>query len=185
MSKYVAQPFVASSPEAEVKGWSILGFVENVDARWVAPLRAKYHLDTLDPEAWYPHQMLLSFFKDMSETRGSMSALVMACRTIVKHSPMPPEIDTLPEAMQFLQTMYRMNHRNVPEEEGLFIEELDENHYMLYDNTPFPSELGYGYIWSIVSRFAPSEDSFLVQQVENPNPDEHPGRAYEVILHHR
>lgn len=60
MSGYAAKRFVASSPEAQVKGQIVLSFLENIESALVAPLLPKYGLEQVDPDGWYSQQTWLN-----------------------------------------------------------------------------------------------------------------------------
>lgn len=173
MTKYVAKPFVAGTPQAEVIGQTVLAFAQNLEAETVAPLLPKYGLDNIDPEKWYPHQAWFNVLKDLSEmSGGGSSALVAFGRKVVETAVMPPEIDTIPKMLHALHAIHHMNLRNVPEEEGYQIEEISEKHYIVYHNTPNPDDSIYGFLWGLAARFKAPGEQFVVRKIDNPKPDE-------------
>lgn len=181
MAGYVAKQFVAGTPEALVIGQIVLSFIENLEADMIMPLLPKYGLAVIDPEQWYSHQAWMNTLKELSELPGSQSALVAFGRKAVEKAVMPPEITSIPQALHLLHAIHHMNLRNVPEEEGYFIEEKGPNHYWVYHNTPNPEDAIYGFIWGVLARFKHPDEVFVVRQVENPNPDVHPGTVYECM----
>ncbi len=180
MGKYVARPFVAGSPEAEVIGQVVLAFIQNLEAKQVAPLLPKYGLDNIDPEKWYPHQSWMNVLKELCEQSGSSQALVAFGRKVVETAVMPPEIDSIPKVLDLLHTIHHLNVRNIPEDEGYKIEKLGEKHYMVYENTPNPEDAIYGFIWGLAARYKAPGEHFVVLKVPNPKSDESPGKAFEV-----
>lgn len=179
MAGYVAKPYVAGTPEALIAGHYVLSFVENLEADMILPLLPKHGLETIDPEKWYPHQACMDTLKELSDLPSSQSALVAFGRKAVEKALMPPEITSIPQALHILNAVHHMNLRNIPEEEGYFVEEKGPNHYWVYHNTPNPEDVIYGFIWGMVARFRRPDEAFVVRQIENPNPDVHPGTVYQ------
>jgi hypothetical protein len=167
---YVAKPFIAGSPTAEVIGQVVLAFAQNLEADEIAPLLPKYGLDNIDPEKWYSHQSWMNVLRDLSQLPGSDSAMVAFGKKVVETAVMPPEMDSIPKALHALHAIHHLNLRNIPQDEG----------YVVYHNTPNPDTAIYGFLWGMASRFRASGEKFKVQQVPNPNPEQQPGTLYEI-----
>ena len=182
MKKYVAQPFIAGSPKAEVIGQAVLAFAENLESDLVKPLLPKHGLDKVEPDGWYSHQAWMDVLKEMNDTLGGQAqfAFVAFGRKVVEKAAMPPEIQSIPDILNALHAIHHMNLRNIPEDEGYHIEKLDEKHYQVYENTPNPTDAIYGFIWGLVARFRQENEQFTVKIVDNPNPSKQPGVVYDV-----
>lgn len=182
MAHYVAKPFVAGTPQAEVIGQVVLAFSQNLEAAQIAPLLPKYGLDNVDPDQWYPHQNWMNVLRDIAQddTGASSSALVAFGKQVVETAVMPPEIDTIPKALNALHAIHHMNLRNIPEEEGYTIVEKGPQHYWVYHNTPNPGDTIYGFLWGLAARYKGDGERFVVRIIDNPNPDDVPGSLFEV-----
>lgn len=94
MSPYVAKPYVAGTPQAEVIGQTMISFVDNLEAKTIQPILEKHGITQINAEGWYPHQLWMDILKDMADTLGGQatSALVAFGRQVVKNAVMPPQI---------------------------------------------------------------------------------------------
>lgn len=182
MSKYVAKPYIAGTPEAMVIGQTVLAFAENIEAEKIKPILPKHGLDNIDPEEWYPHQNWMNVLKELDETLGEQASTTFIAfgKKVVETAVMPPEIKTIPDVLNLLHDIHHLNLRNIPDEEGYSIEKKGEKHYWVYHNTPNPDVAIYGFIWGLVARYKQPHEVFIVQQIENPNPEEKPGSVFEV-----
>lgn len=170
---YVAEPFVAGTPEAEVVGQIVLAFAENLEADVVEPLLPKHGLGDIDPEAWYKHQQWFDVLKEVETNEGGQasSTFVAFGRAAVEKAVMPPEIKTIPQVLNLLHDIHHMNLRNIPEEEGYTIEQVAPGHVLVLHNTPNPDDAIYGFLWGLASRFKGENESFRVTKVDNHAPD--------------
>jgi len=182
MTNYVAQPFIAGSPKAEVIGQTMISFADNLEASIIQPILKKYGLQTIDPDAWYSHQLWMDIRKNMNDTLGgeAQSAFVAFGRQVVNNAVMPDFIQSIPDALNALHAIHHANLRNIPADEGYSIDVKGEKHYIVYHNTPNPDDAIYGFIWGLAARFKKADESFTVKMIDNPAP--HKARsAFEVI----
>jgi len=180
MAPYKAVPFVAGAPNAEVIGQTVMAFAENFQADEIAPLLPKHGFATIDPDKWYLHQQWMDVLKELSTLPNATSNFVAFGRSVVEKAILPPEMDSIPKALNALHAIHHLNLRNVPEEEGYRIKVLGDTHYLVYHNTPNPDDGIYGFIWGMCARFKKPDEIFSVHVVENPNPDEEPGTIFDV-----
>jgi len=180
--RYIAQPFVASSPEAEVMGRSMLAFSQNLQAELIKPILPKHSLDDIDPDQWYPAQSWFDALKEIHETMGGQSsqALVALGKQVVESATMPPEIQTIADVLKALNIIHHINIRNVHPEEGYTLEQLGDQHYRIYVNTPSTTYGIYGYLWGMCARYCGDDEDFELEIVDNPNSEVHPGMAFEL-----
>lgn len=180
MVKYIARPFVAGTPQAEVLGQVVLAFSQNLEAEYIAPLLPKYGLDNIDPTQWYPHQSWMNVLRDLSAMPDSSSILVAFGKAVVRTAVMPEEIDSIPKVLNALHAIHHANLRNIPADEGYSVKQIDEKHFHVYHNTPNPDDAIYGFIWGLAARFHAPGEYFAVRMIDNPHPDETPGSVFEV-----
>ncbi len=181
-AKYVAQTFVAASPDAMVIGQAVQAFAENIQADVIKPILPKHGFEEIDPEKWYPHQAWMDVLKEVNDTLGGSASQVFIAfgKQVVESAVMPPEIKSIPDVLDALHAIHHLNLQNVPDDEGYAIEKIKEQHYNVYENTPNPSDTIYGFIWGLVARFRKKGENFVVRVIPNPKPDTQPGTVFEV-----
>lgn len=180
MGVYIAKPFVAATPQAEVIGQTVQAFTSHLEADVIMPLLPKHGLHRVDPQGWYPHQNWMDILREVWQTPGGEMALVALGKQIARTADMPPEIESIPGALHLLHTIHHVNLRHVPVEEGYVIKPMGEQHCLVYHNTPDPVDIIYGLIWGLVARFRQADEQFVVRQIANPTPDETPGTVFEI-----
>lgn len=170
---YVAQPYVAGTPQAEVTGQAMIAFAQNLQADVIRHILEKHGMTHIDPETWYPHQVWLDILKDMDTTMGgdASSAFVAFGKQVVRTAVIPPEIRTIPDMLNALHAIHHANLRNIPPEEGYTVEARGERHYIVYHNTPNPEDAIFGFLWGLAARFKGPDEMFSVRMIDNPRPD--------------
>lgn len=170
---YVAKPFVAGTPQAEVIGQTMIAFSANLESDVIKPILKKYDLEQIDEDKWYPHQLWMDILKEMSDSMGgsASSAFVAFGKEVVKSAVMPDAIQTIPDALNALHAIHHANLRNVPEEEGYSVEVVSDNHYIVYHNTPNPDDAIFGFLWQLAARFKKPDEVFAVRFVDNDKPE--------------
>lgn len=179
-TKYIAKPFVAGTPEALVLGQVVQAFLSNLESYVIQPLLPKYGLENIDPEKWYPHQSWFNVLKELSEMPGGSTALVAFGKKVVETAVMPPEINSIPKILAALHAIHHMNLKNIPADEGYWLEEVEDQVIYVYHNTPNPPDAIYGFIWGLVQRFRAPGEAFMVRIL----PSDHPGGVFEVRWGH-
>ncbi len=178
---YVAQPYVAGTPEAEVRGETMIAFSENLEAEAMQPILEQYGAANIQPDQWYSHQLWMDILKALETHLGNNAsqAFVAFGRKVVETAAMPDAIQSIPDALNALHAIHHVNLRNVPQEEGYAIAELGEKHYVVYHNTPNPEDAIYGFLWGMAARFKGPGEIFRVKQIANDRPDT-ARSAYEI-----
>ena len=175
MSPYVAQPYVAGSPEALVIGQTMLAFTQNVTADMITPILEKLNATDIKADEWYPHQLWLDILKEVETTLGAGEAsqiFVAFGRQVVENAVMPPELKTIPDVLNALHAIHHANLQNVPEEEGYALIVNSEKDYTVLHNTPNPETAIYGFLWGLAARFRENDEIFVIQKLEeNPHPE--------------
>lgn len=181
MTQYVAKPFIAGTPQAEINGQIMISFSDNLEANIIKPILEAHGVANIDPEKWYSQQLWLDILKDIQHKLAgeATSALVAMGRQVVKNAVWPESVKSIPDALNVLHFIHQSNLRNIPEEEGYSLEIRGEKDYIVYHNTPNPEDGIYGFLWGIAARFKGQGETFTVQKIDNPAP--HKARsAYEV-----
>src|SRR5260221_11531967 len=76
--KYASQTYVAPSPDVEVIGEGVLALLRNLHADDIAPFLKQYNLETVEPEKWYPMQLILDIEKAIVEAKINVSETLVA-----------------------------------------------------------------------------------------------------------
>ncbi len=183
MARYTASRFVAGSPDALVIGQTMMAFIENVDANLIAPIMARHNLSEMKPDQWYSHQTWMDILRELSDSLGGQASSVFVAigRDVVHKAVMPPEMNSIPVVLNALHAIHHLNLRNIPEDEGYVVKQLDAKHYQVYANTPNPDHAIYGFIWGLCARFKQPNESFTVRIMTNPHPEDIPGTLFDVV----
>lgn len=171
-------------PGTEVSGYVMNATVNNLQSHQFLPLLEKYGIDEIDPEQWYPLEVLLSIFNDMGRRGGEWSNFVALGMGIARSSVMPPSLDgpDLSKMLELWDEHYQINHRN-GEITHAYPSKIADQHYQIRldrDHT-YPFDLVYGLVWGTAQIMLPDEVDFEVWYDEayypiNPDGD-------RVIIH--
>lgn len=160
---YVAQKGLASSPEVLILGQSMLPLANNLRAEEVREVMLHHGLTQIDPEAWYPQQLLLDIYNSIEREYGEFSEYLVAIGIkIIDTMELPIEVNGFDESLAFLQAVYPYIHRNQPADEGWIIERVNARQYRVQANMPYPDASTYGCLFAFARRFAPKGARFTV-----------------------
>lgn len=182
MGKYVAKPYVAGTPEATVSGQAMIAFSSNLQAELIDPILKNHGLEHIDENQWYPHQLWMDVLKEVEDTLGgnANSVFIAFGKRVVETAVMPDTMQTVDDALNALHAIHHANLRDIPEDEGYFVEKLGEGNYIVYHNTPNPDTAIYGFLWGMVVRFKAPDEMFVVEYTDNTKPQVYPGSAYSI-----
>src|ERR1700694_2443449 len=97
------QKLIATSPNAEVFGESVLGYVTCVSREDIKPVLVKYGLDALDVKAWYSHQRMLDVLGDIQNGQTNVAeSLVSIGMKVMELVSLPPTINSVPTVLASL-----------------------------------------------------------------------------------
>jgi hypothetical protein len=178
MTGYIAQKFVAPSPDAEVLGQILQIFTINMYAEDIQPILHKNNVSEFDFTRWYSMQLVLDILKDIYESDSHVTEKLVAISMMSAANL--PEGQTVRSALEMVNQRMWQSSRNIPEGFGTSVRSLSEKHLQLFYNAPYPEHATYGYIWGIVNRFKPTNDVFVVRIIDNLNDATHPGICFDV-----
>ena len=171
VEKFVAvQKFVAA-PGAEVLGTSMLALPQCLKADEIMPLFAHHGISAIDPDKWYPQQIILNVYKDIVEGRSNVSENLVAIG--VKSSDtmqFPPTVNSAEAAISMLASTYPLFHRHIWPGEGTAVRLLAEGHAQAILNIPYPDDVFYGYFWALLKKYTPQQMKFKLTY-GSPLPD--------------
>lgn len=177
-----------TAPNVEATGMGMMSYFDNVQAAQIAPIITpvlqKYgykSVKDIKPDEWYPVQISLDIFKVLEENRNATVNLVAIGMRLVQDQPVPEYIQTIPQALELLNTIYDVSIRNFPESEKYDIAILADTHVRLIDNSPYPHDLIYGFIYGLSRRYAPAErPPTVIRTFQNPDTPNAAGAVYDV-----
>ena len=171
MEKYIPQLFIVPSPEAEVLGQAMLGFVEGLRESPFKFIIEANDLSHIEGDKWYPMQSALNLFKALYEDpHGPNYDLVVVGMKAMGSLSLLSQADSIEEALRAVDYISRSFARNVPEDFGFLLEMRGEGHALVTNNTPVPDSGLYGLLWNIVNSSKAPDEIYLVRAL-----DAHPG----------
>ncbi len=166
--------YVASSPNAELIGGALLALVKNVNHEDIEPLLKKHGLENIQPMQWYPEQPILDLLKAIADGETNVSENMVAIGIkAIETIPFPVEIDTLEKFIGSYGTRQKASSRNTTA--ILVSEVLGQGHGRVVNDTPYPDDLIFGYLWGASKRFLPRGKNFSIKpQAKTPGTNDEP-----------
>jgi hypothetical protein len=152
----------------EVLGNSILSALE---AMKIAPERAQrifaeHGITQPAKDAWYPVDSVLRAYRDILNQIGPNTMKAVG-RNIPKNAEFPPGLGTVEQALQSLDTAYRMNHRGPGDIGGYHYEPVGARAARITCDNPYPCPVDEGIVEAIAERFKP-KDAFFIRLQHEP-----------------
>ncbi len=150
--------YQALDPNVEVLGQSFLATFDAI-SDWpgmrdlLQRIYARYGLSSIELHEWYPQQMVLDVFRDISITLGT-GTLYKIGKQIPQSAAFPPQIATIEDAMRSIDVAYQMNHRGGKIGRYAVSEVLPQEITLLCEN-PYPCDFDQGIITALAREFSP------------------------------
>lgn len=126
-----------------------------------------FGLEQLDPQGFYPQQVVCDIQKRMHDDLGLFGGeLVATGRESLQAIPIPPEVTTLHDGLKLLHQVYQQIHRNVPEDEGWLFEDVSPTLLRATFNSPYEPFMAYGRLYFIANHLKPAGRAVLIQMEE-------------------
>jgi len=176
---YVATLFESPSADFQILGATTAGLVNSMHREDYIDVLRKHGLETIEADQWYPLQLSLDIYKDIYEKRENVGLDFVAIgKATVSAAPMPPEIQTIYQAMEFMNVITYASCRNYPPAWGFKIKNIPTSYkngesLEIICNMPFPRDVVYGYVHGIANRFKP-EDSICTVEIVDATGDNEP-----------
>jgi hypothetical protein len=170
-----------SAAQGEVLGYSLAALPACIKATEIQPLLERHGFANIQPDKWYPQQDIINLYRDIEEGRSNVSEnLVSIGIKSVETMQFPPEINTMQSVLQAMISSYDTVHRNALPGEGTWLKALGDQHVQVIVNTPYPTDIFYGYYWGLMSKYVPAGMDFTITPQENHDP-EMPGTLYDIV----
>ena len=158
--------FKAVQSGVEVNGETIPSFVDGMGAHqglFREVLKKNGIADPL-PVKWCSQQAWLDAFKEISEKIGPAS-LKRIGSNIPQNAKWPPDVTSIPAALQSIDAAYHMNHRK-----GLIgsytCTLTGERAATIFCDNPYPCAFDQGLIYAAAKKFAGPNDHVMVRHGE-------------------
>lgn len=176
-----------TNPEAEMRGATVEAIFTSLNyeqySDMIDPIFKAHGITKIDPEKYYPAQVVLDLYKAMAKKGNSMFDFVAIGKEVATNLELPAHIKTIPDAVNFLNDMYGIQLRNYNKEEGYVVTKSTPTHIEVRDNTPYPHDMIYGYLYTLAHRFAPKGKRVTVQrEYENKNKPDQGSGFYTITI---
>lgn len=154
--------YKASTPDAEVIGAALMAYNDAVERDQFIDVLKTYGLTEIDPTKWYPQQLTLDVQKAIKDMPGGSTALVSIGMKIIDNAIFPP-MESLEQALGAFASSYPLNFHKQAPDDMISATLLDEKHIQVKNSSPHSDEMIYGYVYSMVRRFAPKGSAPVVK----------------------
>jgi hypothetical protein len=178
--RFTMKKLVASSPNAEVVGQAVLTLLENINYEQIEPILKKYKLDQIDPERWYPAQTLFNIYREVAEGDNGDENLMAIGVKAAETAVLPPEVTTLEAFLQLIDPAYRMNFRNISDDDSYKVLAMEPGYARVANNTPTPDHAAYGILWGFARMLTGRNSDFRVTALSNTNELSDEATVFEI-----
>lgn len=162
--------FVALNTDVEVNGQTVIAIANGLGSMKETGLRILAENGITDPHTdhWYPQQLWLNAFKQISEKVG-IKTLHLIGTSIPENANFPPEINDVHKALASIDVAYHMNHRIKNKimfdmktgklDEGIghyHYKKLGEKSVEITCDNPYPCDFDQGIITAMAKKFLPA-----------------------------
>lgn len=174
-----------TNPKSEMVGLAVATVTDSLQyeeyRHIVEPVFEKHSIEKIEPEKWYPWQMLLDIYKVMKDEGGAMFNFVAIGKQVAESIPFPSEVTNLVDAMYGMNEMYKASVRNLDDSELYGVERVSDSHVKVRDNSPIPHDIIYGYIFTLAHKFAPEGAFPKIERIfDSPQDPDAGGATYNV-----
>ncbi|GAB4511684.1 MAG: hypothetical protein OHK0046_10090 [Anaerolineae bacterium] len=173
--------FYIPDPEAVIAGPTAMALLESRHREEFEDIIAKYHLEEVVNQDWYPLTTNMDMFKEFNNRNNGRSSLVSIGLEVFATAALPEHIDTVEAGLILLQQIQELNTRGLAPYQRYEAEVIAEGHIRVTDRSPFPHDLVYGYLYGLVNRLRPKDADFTVtRHYMNPDNPDSDGAIYEI-----
>ncbi len=168
-------------PGAETIGQNLGAFIDNLQGSETAPIMKKHGLVDIDPNAWYPANMILDALNEMAKvtnTSANMTAIGMKIGQIVPFFGV--ENPTLEHALSVWNDVYQALHRG-GDVGKIRAEKVEDKHWKTAHSVIYPDDMSYGILYGYGRRFL--KTPFKVFYDPDVKARDHGGTGNETIIH--
>lgn len=172
--------FKSINPDIEVNGQTVLAVANGLGIMKLTGLKILEDngLKDIQPDIWYPQQLWLNAFRQISENVG-FRTLYLIGLSIPENAVFPSEIDNIFKALESIDIAYHMNHRLHEKplynpDTGEMLEGIGHYYYkkvssskvIMECNNPYPCDFDKGIIMQMARKFSPKAGSVKAEHDE-------------------
>lgn len=174
------EKYVASSPESLISRRRVKALLMSMKGHEFADLIRQNGFDHVVEEEWYPSQQVLDLLKNFAERANGPENLISIGVKMLETSGLPQEVNSVSTALHLLNQNTQRNSCNTVGTPFQIVQHA-ENRIEVTDNTPYPHDVVYGYLYSICRRYLPKGSTFSIKRTylntDNPDAD---GARYHI-----
>ncbi|MFY0687259.1 MAG: hypothetical protein JXQ90_08845 [Cyclobacteriaceae bacterium] len=167
----------AFDKSTEVSGRSIVAFINAFPNRReiMESILARHDIENPDKDHWYPMSLWLEVLQELTE-RLSSRIIFDIGQAMIKSIKIPSHIESLRDALRYLNVAYRASHRN-GDIGGYELWEFNEKRRiaLIECTNPYPSEMDRGIISAITARYKPHDGHFANVTLDKSAPSRKDG----------
>jgi hypothetical protein len=150
--------FEAYSPHVEVFGQTVGCFIYGIPGyeAYMAELLQRNGIPDLQPDHWYPQQLWLNAFREVSKNFGPNTLFTLG-KSIPSHAAFRLEFTDLEAALQAVDKVFQLNHRNGYT--GCYrLSEFDalNKEAVMECKSPYPPDFERGVLVGMVRKYKPA-----------------------------
>jgi hypothetical protein len=151
-----------SVAQVEVSGTSIQAFIAAMAlvSNRAKKILAAHGIESIEGDRWYPMQKLVEAYDHLLTEIGPNTTKA-AGRKLPEIVKMPPHIQSLEEAMSFVNTGYQMTHRGIGNIGNYVYSSLGERKGQMVSSIPYPCELDEGILEAMGEKFRPKDSVWV------------------------
>jgi hypothetical protein len=161
--KYVADPNMKIQGGA-MRAFLLSSLSDDIKPHFAEVMQSYGYSLEINDEYWYPLQAYYDLCKKVEEEGSNALTLISIGRAVIEAAQFPPEIDSIPSAIRLLMDIHHLNLQNVPEDDGYSDLEMGDQVIKLTDNTGFPHDVIYGYLYGLANRFKPEGYAVIIER---------------------
>ncbi len=156
------------APGTEVSGAVMSAIFNHYQRDDVIESLQKHGLDYFEADQWYPVDQFINLLAEWSESPAFSTNLVSIGMAMTYHIELPDEIEALSglEKLMLLGDMHMGQHRSG--DAGCYrVERIGESAIRYTENTVWPDDMIYGYIYGAARRYLDRGVHFSVRYVKD------------------
>lgn len=174
-----------TNPNTKMKGGIVAAILESLNYNEykdiVDPVLQSYMFNPNEPDRLYPAQALLDVYKIMEEHPNAMFNFVAIGKQVAESLEFPPSVTSIPEAIATLNSNYKTMLVDFDESEFYNVKVIEQRRLQIRDNNPYPHDMVFGYIYTLVNRFLPEGTVASIKRIyDNPDNPNTGGATYDV-----
>ncbi|MEL6526563.1 MAG: hypothetical protein AAFQ07_12730, partial [Chloroflexota bacterium] len=167
--------------DVQFLGVALLTIAENPHVTNLSDLIREYGYNNIDPDRWYSLQDELNFMKALSARWQHSQNMVAIGMNIFDKLVIPDDIRTVKDGINMLNAIVHLNCRNYRSEWEYIITHTGKNSLHVTDNTPWPHDLVYGYLYGLCKKLLPPSSALkLRRKYMNINDPDASGAHYDI-----